>query len=342
MLSRVADSIFWMTRYIERAENLARFIDVTTNLTLDLPVGASDPWQPIACTTGDGDWFIERYGEASQENVIQFLTFDSEYPDSIRNCVRNARENARSVREAISSEMWEQINSFYLMVEEAAKQCEKIVRSPFDFFRAVRTAGDLFKGITDGTMSHNEGWHFGRMGRMLERADKTSRILDVKYYILLPNIEDIGTPLDDLQWSALLNSVSGFEMYRKRHHGIAPERVVDFLVLDRAFPRAIRFCIQHANKSLHKISGTPIGSYCNIAEQRLGQLDSELAFLNVRDLIHRGLHEFLDGLQTKINDIGDGIYQTFIDSSSEHSQTAISAVPKPKAKNWELPVRTSV
>jgi uncharacterized alpha-E superfamily protein len=342
MLSRVADSIFWMTRYIERAENLARFIDVTTNLTLDLPVGASDPWQPIACTSGDGEWFAERYGKASKENVIRFLTFDSDYPDSIRNCVKKARENARSVREAISSEMWEQINSFYLTVEEASKHSEAIIRSPFEFFRCVRTAGDLFKGITDATMSHNEGWHFAGLGRMLERADKTSRILDVKYYILLPNLEDVGTPLDDLQWSALLNSVSGFEMYRKRHHRIMPDRVVDFLVLDRDFPRAIRFCIQQANKSLHKISGSPIDSYCNIAEQRLGQLDTELSFVNVRDLINRGLHEFLDALQTKVNDIGDGIYQTYIDGGGEQILPTLSAVPKPKARSWEQPTRTSV
>ncbi len=166
-------------------------------------------------------------------------------------------------------------------------------------------------------MSHGKGWHFARLGRYLERADKTSRILDVKYFLLLPKVDDVGTPLDDLQWSAVLRSVSGFEMYRKRHHGIAPDRVVGFLVLDRLFPRSIMHCVNTANDSLHAISGSPTGTFWNSAEKRMGQLRSELAYTTVGDIMEAGLHEFLDSLQSKLNRVGEAIHETFIALDSE-------------------------
>jgi uncharacterized alpha-E superfamily protein len=311
MLSRVADSIYWMSRNVERAENLARFIDVTLTILLDVPSAGTGQWQPLVSTTGDHAWFAERYGVATKENVIQFLTFDRDYGNSILSCLRAARENARSVRESISSEMWEQINSFYLMVREAASD-NVVLDSPHSFFSEVKSASHLFHGITDATMTHGEGWHFSRLGMLLERADKTSRILDVKYFTLLPSAADVGSPIDDLQWSAVLRSVSGFEMYRKRHHGILPDKIVDFLVLDREFPRAIHHSILRADEALHAISGTPMGSFRNPAEQRLGQLRAELAYLQVGDIIGRGLHEFLDSIQTKLNGVGDAIYGTFV------------------------------
>jgi uncharacterized alpha-E superfamily protein len=188
-----------------------------------------------------------------------------------------------------------------------------IVHSPREFLEEIKQANHLFTGITDNTMSHGEGWHFARLGRYIERADKTSRILDVKYYILLPNVEAVGTPLDDLQWSSVLRSVSGFEMYRKRHHGIAPDRVVDFLLLDRFFPRSIMHCINAADDSLHAISGSPTGTFWNPAEKRMGQLRSELAYATVEDVMQSGLHEFLDSLQCELNGVGEAIYETFVD-----------------------------
>jgi uncharacterized alpha-E superfamily protein len=205
--------------------------------------------------------------------------------------------------------MWEQINQFYLSVRDVAG---RPLKSPDDFFHNVKMNSHLFVGISTATFSQGEAWHFARLGRMLERADKTSRILDVKYFILLPHVQDVGTPIDDLQWSAVLRSVSGFEMFRKRHHGITPKRIVGFLVLDRHFPRAIMHCVEVANRSLHAISGSPEGTFWNIAEKRLGQLRSELAYVTVGEIISIGLHEFLDSLQTKLNAVGEGIYQTFI------------------------------
>ncbi len=311
MLSRVADSIYWMSRYVERAENLARFADVTLNMMLDLPSGSPEQWRPLVSATGDDKEFFERYGESTRDNVIQFLTFDCEYPNSILSCLHAARENARSVREAIGSEMWEHLNQFYMSVRDAAGDPEAL-ESPNNFFQHVKMSSHLFTGITVTTMSQGEGWHFARMGRLLERADKTSRILDVKYFTLLPSPRDVGTPMDDLQWSSVLRSVSGFEMYRKRHHGITPKRVVEFLVLDWEFPRAIIHCIDHANHSLHAISGSPKGTFCNPAEKRLGLLCSELAYAEIDEIIGQGLHEFLDAFQSKLNLVGESIYQTFI------------------------------
>lgn len=309
MLSRVADSIYWMARYVERAENLARFIDVTLHVLLDQPDEADRQWAPLVNTTGDDAYFAAHYGVANEANVVQFLAFDREYPNSIISSLVAARESARTVRETISSEAWEQLNEFFMFVRNAAEAGTP--QHPADFFAAVRQHSHLFNGVLDATMSHDKGWHFANLGRLLERADKTSRILDVKYFTLLPNVEAVGTTLDDLQWSAVLRSVSGFEMYRKRFHAITVERVVQFLILDRAFPRAARFCISGADNSLHQICGTSRGSYCNAAEQCLGRLRSELDYTDVASIIAGGLHEYIDSFQTQLNAIGEAINTTF-------------------------------
>lgn len=312
MLSRAADAILWMARYVERAENLARFIDVTLNLQIDMPGASGNQWEPLISATGDTEEFRTRYGTATEQTVIEFLTFDRDNPSSIVSVLRAARENARSIRETISSESWEQLNAYYHFVRDAANT-GAAGQSPAEFFSEVKNFSHLFNGITDATMSHGEGWHFCNMGRLLERADKTSRILDVKYFTLLPRVEDVGSPVDDLQWSAVLRSVSGFETYRKRYHDITVERIIEFLILDRAFPRAIQHCLMHADESLHAISGSSPGTYSNSAEQRLGRLRSELAFRDVKSIINEGLHEFVDSLQTQLNLVGDGIVETFID-----------------------------
>jgi uncharacterized alpha-E superfamily protein len=309
LLSRVANSLYWLGRYIERAENVARFIDVNHNMMLDLPQGYHDQWQPIVDTTGDRAAFLERYGAATQENVVRFLAFDPANLNSIRSCVAAARENARSVRETISSEMWQQINSLYLLITEESRLLAH--ESLPAFCDRTRMACHLFQGITEVTMSHNEAWRFIRLGTELERADKTTRILDVKYFILLPAVADVGTPYDDVQWSAVLKSVSGFEMYRKRHGRIAPDRIVEFLLLDNEFPRAVRYCMRIADESLHRITGTPAGSFSCASERRLGLLRSELDFANVGDILASGLHEFCDTLQAKMNTVDECILGDF-------------------------------
>jgi uncharacterized alpha-E superfamily protein len=310
MLSRVANSIYWMGRYIERAENLARFIDVTLNVLLDQPDNLAPQWEQLVRATGDDAFFRERYGEATRDNVICFLTFDLEYPSSILSALSAARENARTVREAIPSESWEQLNEFYLFVRNASNS-DAAVDSPSEFFAEVKRQSHLFTGITDTTMLHGVGWNFLNLGRLLERADKTSRILDVKYFTLLPQLDDVGTNIDYLQWSAVLRSVSGFEMYRKLHHAITIKRIVEFLILNRDFPRSVQFCVTRAGKSLHEITGTPEGTFRNAPEQYLGRLRSELAYRDVDSVMQMGMHEFIDGVQCRLNEIDNAIAEQF-------------------------------
>ena len=311
MLSRVGDSLYWMSRYVERAENVARFVDVNTLLSLDLPAGYVEQWTPLLSTTGDEALFAEHYKTTSKRDVIHFLTFDTRNPNSILSSISAARENARMVRQYITLEMWEHINRFYLAMHSGARAAQKGVAPHQDFFSEVTSASHLFLGITNATMSHNEGWHFSRLGRLIERADKTSRILDAKYFLLLPTVDAVGTPYDDIMWSAVLRSTSAFEMYRKRFQQLSPDRIVDFLVLDREFPRAIHYCMLSAQECLHAISGTPRGMFRNRAEQQLGRVCADLNYTQVRDIISGGLHEFLDDLQRRLNSIGDAVHDAF-------------------------------
>jgi uncharacterized alpha-E superfamily protein len=319
LLSRVADAVYWVGRYVERAENISRYICVNLNLQLDLPMTPQQQWQPLVDTTGDAAFFKERYGEATQDNVIQFLAYDDEYHSSIASCLRMARENARSVRETITPEMWQQINAMYLRIQNNDTLPEP--EYMLDAFRDVSLGCNLLHGISEATMSHNEAWNFLRLGQRLERADKTSRILDVKYFMLLPSLRDVGTPYDDLHWSAVLKSVSGFEMYRKRYGRIRPRDVVEFLVMDKEFPRAMRYCIGSANVSLHRITGTPPDQFHYQSEHLLGMLESEFAFAQVDDILNRGLHQYLDTTQRKLNDIDNALRGDFLGTVPYQAQT---------------------
>jgi len=312
MLSRAADTVCWLSRYIERAENTARVIDVNIQLMLDLTVEAGSQWRPIVLTTGDEQAFVDRYNDRfRQGEVLRFLIFDTENPNSILSCVRTARENARGVRQSISSEMWETVNRFYLMVRRAAGD-RRVLDDPHEFLTEIKTFSHLFVGLTENTMSHGEAWQWARLGRFIERADKTSRIVDVKYYFILPDIEYIGMPYDNLHWAALLKSATAFEMYRKHYPRIAPNAVAEFLVLNREFPRSIRYCVTQAQESLHAITGSPIGTFRSDAEQQLGRLRSDLDFARMEEVLTYGLHEFLDDLQRRLNAAGAAIFNTFI------------------------------
>ena len=316
MLSRVAESIYWMNRNIERTGNIARFIDVNFRLMLDLPAGTAVQWDALVRITGDYPAFIERYKAATRDTVIQFLSFDRENPNSIISCIRTARENARTVREIISSEMWEQVNRLYLSVTDAAN---RRLESPEEFFSEIKLATQLYTGLAHTTMSHGQAWHFARLGRMIERADQTSRTIDVKYFILLPSLDDLGTPFDEIQWNAVLGSASALEAYRQKHGRVSPNCVVEFLVLDREFPRSIHFCLTQADQSLHSISRTPSDTYSNAAERRIGQLRAELDYTPVADIMAGGLHQYLGAFQTKLNAVGNAIHETFFELRSVES-----------------------
>jgi uncharacterized alpha-E superfamily protein len=310
MLSRVASAIYWSARYVERAENVARFIDVNLHLMLDTPAHQRGNWQSLIMTTGDQSIFEERYGKATPEAVTKFLTFDTEYPHSILSCVTQARENARTVREIISREMWQELNEFYLMVVSAARP--NVSPEDFsEFYSRVKRAGIYFEGVTNATLSRGETWHFARLGRMLERADKTSRILDVKYFLLLPPGIGVGTTVDQLGWTALLNSASALQMYRQLHHVTSPANVAKFLLLNRDFPRSIQHCVVEAQRSLHALTGSPVGTYRSEAERLMGQLRASLDYADIEQIMKGGLHEYVDGLQVQFNGIGDAIQTLF-------------------------------
>ena len=312
MLSRVADAIYWTSRYVERAENVARFIDVNFNWVLDAPQSHRPSWQPLVLTTGDQAWFAEHYGTPTPENVLSFLTFDRRYPNSIVSTISNARQNALTIRQVISREMFEELNTLYLMVNEAAKRQE-----PFEemasFYDRVKVAGIYYQGVTDSTLSRGEAWHFSRLGRLIERADKTSRILDVKYFTLLPTVSDVGSTLDQVGWAALLNSASALQMYRQTYQVLAPNHVAEFLILDRNFPRSIHYCVTLAQQSLHALTNSPFNSYRNSAERLLGQLRAQLDYAGIDTIMHQGLHQYLDQIQIALNGIGEAIRQRFFE-----------------------------
>lgn len=323
MLSRVANSIYWMCRYIERAENVARFISVNLNLLLDMPSEEGKHWKPIILTTGDQDIFEKKDPDYSQEAVIRFLTFDRDYANSILRCLAAARENGRSIREIISSEMWEHLNNFYLELTDQ-KSVKMALEDPHRFFKIIQMRSHLFTGLMDSTMSHGEAWNFARIGMMMERADKTSRILDVKYFMLLPEASLVNAPIDHIQWMAVLKSASAFEMFRKEHHNITPRKVADFLIFDNQFPRSIRHCINKTKICLHRITGTPPGAAINLAEKRLGRIQADIEYTDIEEVFGIGLHQYLDDLQGRFIDVGEAIGSTFFnikpmpdDSSSE-------------------------
>lgn len=312
MLSRVAYSLYWLNRYIERAENIARIIDANSNFILDSDLSYNEQWEPLVWITGDRKYFLKHYKEASKENVIYFLTFDENYHNSIISCLSNARENARTVREIINIEMWEQINKFYRFMKDAAEN-RTDTDNIHELSENIKRNCHTFYGIKDSTLARNESWHFCRLGKLIERADQTSRIIDMKYFHLLPSISEVGSTYDILQWMTILKSAGGFEMYAKKYKMPVPDKILEFLILDSEFPRAVKYCLKKANESLHAITGSKSDSYMNKAEQSLGMLKSELAYADIKKIIDTGLHEFVDSFQLKLINVDDDICNTFFD-----------------------------
>ena len=322
MLSRVADSIFWMGRYTERVENYARFIDVNFNLSIDLPPGVKEQWAPLVATTGDDELYRSIHGaNHSRECVMHFLAFDNRNLNAIISSVGKARENARIVRENIPKETWEVLNELYFFMKDAVER--KIWKSedPRECFREIRNQVQLLNGIADANIPKTQEWYFSRLGQFLERADKTSRILDVKYHYLLPSVAEVGSPLDFLQWTALLKSVSGYNSFRREYGKITPRDVVEYMVFNRYFPRSILYCLMAAEDCLHEISESQRG-YSNPPEKKMGNLRSELEFADIDDLFAHGLHEYMDKLQSRINTISAAVHQQYFKIQPNFPQQA--------------------
>lgn len=327
MLSRVADTLYWLARYIERAENISRILDVNLQVTLDEDHAGKEAdqcqWEPILATLEDQKLFNSLYAVTSAQAVCEFVTFAKENPSSIRSCVALARENARTVREYISSEMWERINSLYLWLNSADAR-QLFAGSTIDFYRHVVDYSHQFHGTTDATLTHGEGWDFLQIGKYLERADSTSRLLDLKYHILLPLGEKVGGNVDTVQWQTVLKSCSAFEAYRKLHVGqVAPWSVAEFVILHDGFPRSVRFCAERLDAALHRVSGCPRTQFTTEAERLSGRLCSDLNYATIADIFQAGLHQYLDKIQFRLIEISDATlreYCEWLDPAADQTQ----------------------
>ena len=310
MLGRVANTMYWMNRYLERAENYARFMDVNYNLSLELPPSEAEQWKPLVVTTGDWDLYESLYKEVEKEKIIYFLAFDQTNPNSIYNCILNARENARAVRTEITKEVWEQVNHLYFLVKAGSENKRYNSKKLRRFFNEIKNGCQLLYGMFDATLSRTDGWHFGKLGQVIERADKTSRVLDVKYHILLSSPKQVGSSLDLIQWAALLKSVSAYDMYRKKYGKLNAPSIAEFLILDKEFPRSMLACLISAEQSLQTLSGIDIG-FKNSAQKQIGLLKSQLEYADISDIIEKGMHEYLDDFQRKLNKVSTAIYDSF-------------------------------
>ena len=311
MLSRVANSIYWTYRYLERAENNARFMDVNFNLTLDLPQYVFEQWEPLVVATGNIELFKSLYDRVTRETVIHFMGFEKRNPSSIYCCLSKARENARVIRENITREIWEQINELYFLIKRGEKREKSILKDPRKFFDEVKKRCQLLYGIAQATVARTDGWHFGRIGQYLERGDNTSRILDVKYHILLPSVTSVGSPIDLIHWAALLKSVSAYTTYRRLYGEIVPANIAEYLILNEKFPRSILHCLIQAEKSLHRISGGNHHGFNNDAEKKAGSVRSHLEYTEINAIFNDGLHEYLDDIQVKIISISEAIFDVY-------------------------------
>ncbi len=311
MLSRIAESLFWLARYIERAEGTARILDVNYHMLLEQSQQSYRlRWEPLIIMAGEEDRFRKLYTEVNAENVFEFLAFRQDNPSSIVQCISKARENARTIRDRISREMWEDINGLYYTVSRFIPQ-EEIAAGPHRFCDKIKFGGHRFHGVTDATLPHDEGWEFLRVGWALERAEMTARLVDVQYHNLLdgPPAEDA---LDNHQWMAVLRSVGAYEAYHRQYHPpIEPEKVAEMLILHHQHPHSIRFSATEVQSGLRAVSGTGPGSYANEAERLIGKVVERLRYDRIGDIFDQGLHGYLNDLLNMFGSIGEDIARTY-------------------------------
>ncbi len=322
MLSRVANSLYWLSRYVERAENLARLVDVNRDHVLESGShGDHDIWKPTLYATCTEDAFAAaRKEEDNDLDVGRFITFSNSNPDSIRQCIAQARENARMVRDQISEEMWLELNTCYLFLK--SPEAETLWQNePGSLYREVIKFCLLYEGLIEATILHDEGWHFVQVGKYLERADKTSRILDMLTYEPDPGRSKL---------TSVLRSCSGFAAFRNEFRGdVTLNNVIAFLLFSNSFPRSIRFCIRKLDDVLHALSGMPGGSFANEAERLTGSVLAQMNFSNVDSVWQSGLHDYIDRLQEQINEIGQQVFETYVLLPSE-----VQNLARPEA--WQL------
>ena len=315
MLKRIAGNLFWLTRYLERAEWRARLLDVNYRLLVENPAEARDEWWPLLAVTGEWDLFAEHYTAYDERSILAFFTFDPDNLSSITNCIEYARENCRAARNRTSSELWLEINTLHLDARQWTSEL-MLSRGVVPFFAQLRERFYRISGALQSTMPRDSGYDFLSLGRWLEAAENLTRLVDTKYHLLLPSPADGGSPLDLSQWTALLRSASALEAYRNVYgNSLSVERVVEFMLFDAAFPRAARFCVKQLEMALDRIA-----SACPEELQAENQtpkvptayaLSSKLQAANASEVISSGLHEYLLAIQADCAAIGDEIFTSF-------------------------------
>jgi uncharacterized alpha-E superfamily protein len=315
MLSRVADALFWMSRYLERAEHVSRLLDVCFHQELDLHGVVAGPqelqWTSLAAILHQQIPERTRSASSPQAAISQWLTFDLENPDSILSCISRARANARSVRGSINAQVWRELNKLYLLLIDPVFMSDAD-ESPHEYYQAVERGSCLFHGICDATLNHDEGWQFIQLGKYLERADKTLRILDIQYQLLQELDNPTDLPLANLLWGAVLRDCRAYEGYQRIYVGrIEAERVVEFLLLHPQFPRSVRFCLEAAADALDAIEGLTPGRKLSEADRELGLVLGELRFRNLDQILTGNLHVFLNNLQKRCSAVSRALQERY-------------------------------
>ncbi len=305
MLSRVANKVNWMARYLERAENTARIINVNTHLLLDLPKRVRLGWEPIVDITSQRDLFYSLHDEADEHSVVRFMVTDTRNPASILSTLKMARENTRTIRDIIPREVWEQVNTLYLGSKASARSVTT-QRHRYDYLRSVIAGVQTVSGMLAGTMTHDEGYDFLRLGRNLERADMTTRIIDVRSATLLPDMPEELSPFENLQWVSVLKSLTAYQMYRREmRQRIRRADVLKFLLQEEHFPRSFYHALCEAHGCLSNLprNEKPL--------KLLTKLKKSLLEAKPQEFDQEELHEFIDELQLGVIKINDSIDETY-------------------------------
>ncbi len=310
MLRRIASHLFWTARNLERAEWRARLLDVNYHLLIESPPRDAQPWAALLAIFEERELFAQSYPTADETSMLNFFALDTDNPNSIRGCINTARNNAISLRHYLSSELWLDLNTLYLTAQEWTPE---VFVSPgvFAFFAELKNSFYRNSGIRHGTIPRDLAYDFMQVGIMLERAEDVARMLDVKYHFLLPLLEDVGGPIDMLQWAAVLRSASGFEAYCKRFgNAIKVENVVEILLFDPTFPRSARFSLAMLETSLNRIAG--LAPKPPPPFSQLEDLSALMRSQRSREAIKSGLHQFLIQIQDGCAALGDEVFQRYL------------------------------
>jgi len=317
MLSRTAESLYWLGRYLERAENQARLADVNLQANTELLTNeGTEAWDAVIATMGAAEAFEEAQEENPNLTPSEFVISSPHYPQSLRSTIGFARANAREIREYLSREVFEEINRLYLATNRGVSD-EQSLRV---LYATVKRTVAAILGLFDNTVLLTEGREWFRCGVFLERADMTSRIIDTKYFVLLSSVDDVGGPVDRYQWMAVLRSASALEAFRKRHHGaVTGPRVADLLMFDSGFPRSLVFCLQALQRHFERATAETPDAWSVGAARELALLELDLRAAKSSNVIHTIRHEFLDEFQARLGKFDRAVTRDIFQSLPEEA-----------------------